>query len=453
MVQIAGTNGKGSTAATLAAILQAAGYRVGLFTSPHLVEYRERFQIQGQAVSDEVLAPLLAQLLDLGERMERGPLFFDITTALAVLLFRQAEVDIAIMEAGLGGRYDQTTALPAIASVITSIGLDHCELLGSTLEAIASEKAGILRLGVPAFFGEIDPSPLAVLLDQASAVGASPVWVVGRDGRLDVSAASTQEADAGLEPWEGGPRWDFVSGEIRYEGLSSSLVARYQRSNLALAIAVSLGLKAQGFAVTEEAIRQGLRDTHWPGRLQRLEWKGHSFWLDGAHNPDGVVALLASLPPDRPLHLVVGCMQDKDIRALFRGFSSRVSTLDLCEIASPRGAKLALLSEIAASCPDLPPARLHRRVEEALSAAFSTRTASGIVLVSGSLVLVGEVLAWHRQTLASSKTPDTGEDLCLSAKRPLQCGLSLGDLPCDGVRKALASPDDVLALAIPPESC
>lgn len=292
-VHVAGTNGKGSTAAMLASMLGAAGYRVGLNTSPHLVSFRERIRIDGCAAADD-------DLLRSFERVEPAvhasrATFFEATTALAFQHFADAAVDVAVIEVGLGGRLDATNVIDSSGAVVTQLGFDHTRILGSTIEAIAAEKAGIFRRGTPAVVGDDPLEALPTLRAEAARVGAS----------IDVVRRGVDWADTSR-----GLHWK--RGDVLYP---VGLAGEHQRANAALAVGLVERLNAGGtFRVPAEAVRRGLSEVRWPGRLDRRRVDGGTVLFDVAHNEGGaralVSALLHAFGSDRPA-VVLGMLADK----------------------------------------------------------------------------------------------------------------------------------------------
>src|SRR5690349_8755728 len=312
-VLIAGTNGKGSTAATLASILHAAGHRTALYTSPHLVRINERIRINDHEISD----PDFALIRDDVERaslalVEAGrlpwhPSFFETMTAMAFLHFARSAVDIAVLEVGMGGRLDATNVVEPLVSVITDISLDHQKFLGDTIGQIAREKAGIIRpqgvvVTLPQHPEANDVIGHTILERDARAVNAVP-YVPPLSPGADVSAGA-----------ETSYTLTVMGREIRVD---SPLIGRHQLRNIALAIATAVELDGVGLRVTPEQIERGIRETRWPGRFQVVrDSSGREFILDVAHNPAGAWALRAALSQryeDRPLVFVFGAMRDKAI--------------------------------------------------------------------------------------------------------------------------------------------
>jgi dihydrofolate synthase/folylpolyglutamate synthase len=372
-VQVAGTNGKGSTCAFLDSILRAAGHRVGLYTSPHLVRVNERIQLGGAPIDDATLGARVVEVL------RRSPAaadatYFELGTLVALQHFAGERVDVAVLEVGLGGRLDATTAARPRLTAITRVGMDHMEFLGDTVEAIAREKAAILRKGVPAVVAEQRPEALTAIETLAGWVGA-PLVLEARDFSLD-----------GLGRYRG--------PGLSLDGLALGLHGEHQHHNAAVAVTCAHLLEGQGVPVGGEAIRTGLQRTRWPGRLEQVP--GHPpLLLDGAHNEDGVAALRAALdaPPyaGRPVHLVFGVVSDKRVEPMLRMLLPRCASASLTRVPTPRSLDPATYLALAQSlCPVVDVAS---SPEEALGRARTRAGPDGWGLVAGSLYLVGAVRA------------------------------------------------------------
>lgn len=363
VVLVGGTNGKGSTAATLAAMLRAGGGRVGLFTSPHLTRFTERFLVDGAELPEEAVGAALARVRPPAE--EVGATFFEIVTALGALLFAQAGVEVAVMEVGLGGRLDSTNALNPELSVITNVDLDHTEILGSTREAIATEKAGILRAGRPAVTG-VDMTLLPTLLERGA-----DVWALGWHFGAQVQVTGWDGSDVTVSL----PRQPLT--------LHTPLLGEHGARNAALAAAAALRL-----GVSPDAILRGARDTVWPGRMEVLPWRGGRVLLDGAHNPAGAQALadaLRALGVER-VPVVFGAAGDKDVAGVAAALRPVASHVILTRAAlSPRAAEPASLEALFPGVPVTvtasPPGAL-----DALTGLHSP-----LAVACGSLYLIGEL--------------------------------------------------------------
>jgi dihydrofolate synthase/folylpolyglutamate synthase len=380
-VLIAGTNGKGSTAATLASILTASGMRTGLYTSPHLARVNERIRIGEAEIGDEDFARLFFRVLDVARELVRDsrlpqlPSFFEILTALALVYFAEAEVELAVLEVGMGGRLDATNIVDPLVSVITDISLDHTEWLGSTIAAITREKAGILRRG-----GTLITLPQHPEANQALGEAATELEVRG------VNAAAYMPA-MGAGP-TGSYEVEALGERIE---VASPLHGVHQQRNVALAIAAAVELRsAHGFPITPGAIAEGIRGTRWPGRLERIETMGVEWILDVAHNPAGAWALragLSGLEGMRPRTLIFSCLRDKPVAEMAQILFPLFEQVILAPIQSARAASMADL-EATARATGSRSVRADS-VRQALKWA-GDRGEGGVVVVSGSVYLVGE---------------------------------------------------------------
>ncbi|HUA99198.1 MAG TPA: folylpolyglutamate synthase/dihydrofolate synthase family protein [Terracidiphilus sp.] len=380
-VLIAGTNGKGSTAATLAAILTAAGLRTGLYTSPHLARPNERIRVDRDEIPDDDFARHYfrvddaARRLLLDGRLPQPPSYFEMLTALGFLYLAERQIDIAVLEVGMGGRLDATNVVDPLVSVITDISLDHTEWLGPTITAIAGEKAGILRPHGTMVTLPQHPEANRVLGEVALQLDARGVSAVAY---MPPSVATV------------GPYTVEALGEtIEVE---SPLAGAHQHRNVALAIATAVELVAHhGFPITPQAIASGIRRTRWPGRLERVVARGAEWVLDVAHNPAGAWALRsglrAILEVRRPRTLVFSCLRDKPIAELAQILFPLFDYVVLAPIHTTRAASMDDL--LAAAQATGTPSEASASVSEALDAA-ADRTQGGAVVVAGSVYLVGE---------------------------------------------------------------
>jgi dihydrofolate synthase/folylpolyglutamate synthase len=366
-VQIAGTNGKGSTAVTLDSICRAAGIRTGLFTSPHLISITERIRIDGEQISEPDFARLTAQvkmaaaeLVDEG-RLETLPTFFEHVTAIALLAFREAKVELAILETGLGGRLDSTTAAGADIVAITPIALDHQEYLGNSLAEIAAEKAAIIRPGVTAIVAPQKEEALSVILRRC--------------------------ADVEVEPKLTGPA---LPGS--YEKISVGLRGRHQIVNVSTAIAMAEVLCERGLSITREAIICGVETARHAGRLEL--WGGPpGILFDGAHNPAAAKALRDYLDEfvTQPITMIFGAMRDKALTEMAAILFTKVNELILTKLDNPRAATGEMLQEAVPADFDQARVRLASSAAEALKIARVITSPDGLICVTGSLYLVGAV--------------------------------------------------------------
>ncbi len=371
IVHVAGTNGKGSVSASTALMLQSAGYRTGLYTSPHLHSFTERMRIDGEPVSEPEMAALVDEVRAIVGSVPVT--FFEFTTAMALLYFKRRQVDFAVLEVGMGGRLDATNAVLPEVSVITPICCDHAEYLGPDLAAIAAEKAGIIKQDVPVVIAPQLPPVEAVLLARA-AESHAPVSLWGRDFRI---------VDH--------PRcFDFFSPGLMLMGLFPGLAGGHQRENLAVALATAALLKARGVTLPEQALRNGVENVCWPGRLEW--WRGQRYVLiDGAHNRGGAEALaryLASLSCGK-VRWVVGIKSPRcpdDILGPLLPHASRLyATLPPVDL----GVEPAKLVQIARQSGV--PAEVYASPAEAMATALADRSEGEVVLVAGSLFLVAAV--------------------------------------------------------------
>jgi dihydrofolate synthase / folylpolyglutamate synthase len=361
VLHVAGTNGKGSTCAMAAQALREAGHRTGLYTSPHLVRFNERIAVDGDAIDDGALVREVEAIRracpwhDAGAEGERLT-YFEFATLAALLHFAERAVDAAVVEVGLGGRFDATSVVRPIACAVSRIALDHTETLGSSLAAIAAEKAGIMKPGVPVAVAHgQEPEALRALEEAASRRG-SPL----------------------------------VVAPARFEG-PVGLAGPHQRGNAALAAAALRLVDRAGLAVPDSAISAGIARARWPGRLETVG----GVLLDGAHNPDGAAALAAALPalhPGRPVELVFGVLADKDERDMLCALAPAVRALHLVAPRSPRARAPASYLPLAASLVE-GRADVHGSIEDALACARRAAGDGALVALAGSLYLVGEARA------------------------------------------------------------
>lgn len=378
-LHVAGTNGKGSTCAFAAQALLAAGLRVGRYTSPHLVRVNERIGVNGEDIPDALLARRIQEVLARlpAAAGEDALTYFEFGTLLAFWHFAEERVDVAVLETGLGGRLDATTACAPGVTAITPVALDHMEYLGPTLASIAREKAGILKPGVPCALARQAPEALAVLEQEAARVGA-PLLLEGRDYAFEEGQGG---ALAFRSPWG------------RLEGLTLGLRGPHQRQNAAVALAALALLDARGIPVPAAARVRGLAEARWPGRLEELPGRPPVL-LDGAHNPHGVEALLASLDalyPGRRVHAVFGVVSDKDRGPMLARLLPRLASVHLAPLDTPRSlAPERYLDEVRAVCPR---AYAYGSLDAALAGARQSAAEGDLVLCTGSLFLVGAARA------------------------------------------------------------
>lgn len=383
IIHVAGTNGKGSVCAILESIARNAGYRTGLYTSPHLIRLNERFRVDGRDISDGALERLMAGVeseADMLDRKGRQVTFFECTTAMALAHFKDENVDLAILETGMGGRCDATNAVQPVLSMITRISVDHSEHLGGSLEEIAREKAGILKTGVPAVICDMDAEPLMVIREVAAEKNVL-LCLAGDMLSVTVKDSSLSGQKVFIESESGG-----------YGTMDFPLPGKHQVENLALAIAGIEMLGSLGWGIPAEAVRAGVSGVHWPGRMQIL-CKDPPVVLDGAHNPAASEALAVSIGKmtnGRKIGLVLGMCSDKDMKGFLKPWSGLVERMWAVGFKNERSMDSGRIAEAGRT--------MGWKAEQAdltgaLQSARGWADAEGAaVCVTGSLFLVGEVL-------------------------------------------------------------
>jgi dihydrofolate synthase/folylpolyglutamate synthase len=369
MVHVAGTNGKGSVVAILGAILREAGYRAGRFTSPHLIDVNERFLVDGRPVSDDELGEHLAYFQDVASRMDPPPTYFEVCTAVALRAFRHAGVDVGLIEVGMGGRFDSTNIITPEVCAITNIDLDHQKYLGNTVEAIAFEKAGIIKPSVAVVVSEQRHVPLEVILRRAREV-RSPVWRLGKDFTYMVSGDVFHQ------------RFSYRSEEWTIEEAPLSLAGRFQGENAATAVALAERLLPVFPGITDLAVEHGLRTARWPCRMERV-LERPPVLLDIAHNPAGVERLIAELPP---CVVVVAVSSDKAASEMIGVLAPWARELILTQYEGHRALPLPKLVAAAGSVTHLSAATLG----EAIGLAVDRASPESPALVTGSIFTVGQ---------------------------------------------------------------
>jgi dihydrofolate synthase/folylpolyglutamate synthase len=373
VIHVGGTNGKGSVSATVSSILRAHNLRTGLYTSPHLCTFRERIQVDGVAIGEDALLRAAEKLWPAIESEEAS--FFEATTAIGFLALAQAEVDIAVIEVGLGGRLDSTNVVQPLVSVITNISLDHVQLLGNTIEAVAREKAGILKRGVPCVTGEVSGIAADVLREHATAAGAS-LETLGRD---DIDVASI-----GM---------DGTTFRMRNatEDLHSPLIGAHQAWNAALAVR-AVSLLPSPLRPHATAIRDGVSAVTWPGRLQVEAIGGRPWIFDVAHNVAGVAALVAALDGldlPRPRTVVVGVLGDKDWAGMLAPLRAWADDLIVTAPPTAPSDRRWDLDRVFATFPG----RRTRMIADFGAALRAAHDAdAGCVVITGSFHTVGDAL-------------------------------------------------------------
>ncbi|MDR1677041.1 MAG: bifunctional folylpolyglutamate synthase/dihydrofolate synthase [Deltaproteobacteria bacterium] len=395
-VHIAGTNGKGSTAAMLAEGLKLSGLKTGLYTSPHLITFRERIQLNGRYISEDDVVSLISKVWPATDPSS-PPTFFEFVTAMAFLWFKQQKVDLAVVETGLGGRLDSTNVITPLISAITNVSLEHTEHLGTTIEAITFEKAGVIKPNTPFVGGRFSEKVKEIIGQKTKELGCPVDIILGRDYRAEI-ISKAQAGRPQIISYHG-PKW-------RLENLPLSLTGPYQADNGAMALALAETLAGLGYNLEPKILAGGLDSVKWPGRAETFPagtWppdrsSAAPLILDGAHNPAGAQALTGLLKETerRKLHLVVGVMADKDISGVLAPVLEQADYLYLTRPAYHRAACPELLLSRLTQALGQPkcPYSLCPTIPEALAAVSKAAAKEDLVVVSGSLFTVGEARAY-----------------------------------------------------------
>ncbi|MSP37445.1 MAG: bifunctional folylpolyglutamate synthase/dihydrofolate synthase [Deltaproteobacteria bacterium] len=389
-IHIAGTNGKGSTAAMVQRILSVAGYRAALYTSPHLVSFTERMRIGEREISEAEVVALAEEVHRYCDDMEPPLTFFEFVTVMALVYFARQEVDIAVIEVGLGGRLDATNVITPLVSAITTIALDHQAYLGSDELSIAREKGGIIKPGVPVVCGTVSGA-VAALLKSIAIERAAPAYFLGVDYGFSLK-------NDGL--------FDYTGIKQYYSNIELTLRGRHQRANASLALAI-LELLEGRFHVTEENLRIGLATVHWPGRLEVM-LERPTVLLDGAHNCQGVNALvdeLTSLRQGRKIKLLFATMADKEWELMLDVLAQAVDEVIFTRVDVERSADPRQLADKLKI--DIP----HRVVDDSrrgLQMLLDESQTDDLVVVAGSLYLLGEVRPMLQRLAAQAAAPRGG---------------------------------------------
>ncbi|MCB1532690.1 MAG: bifunctional folylpolyglutamate synthase/dihydrofolate synthase [Alphaproteobacteria bacterium] len=387
VIHVAGTNGKGSTIAFMRAMLEAAGYRVHVYTSPHLIQFNERIVLAGEPISNDALEPLIDEVLQANAGGETT--FFEITTALAFTAFSRTPADIVLLEVGLGGRLDCTNIIESPAlSVITPVSMDHMDFLGDTIESIAKEKAGIMKHGAPCVIGAQDPRAWPIFKSQAESMRMTLFrngsdWVIREQG---VHICFETGAQTHLYP-------------------HPSLTGLHQIENAGLALAAMKILEAGGhFRITDDSLAKGLQNAHWPARLQKLEHKpgAYELWLDGGHNADAGQAIarqadIWAKADGKPLYLVLGMMAHKDVLGYLTPIIPHLSGLYVTNIpGEPKALAAQDLRDQIGTLAEDTQISASQSWQDAVHAINERISGDKRILVAGSLYLAGSVLQERR---------------------------------------------------------
>jgi dihydrofolate synthase/folylpolyglutamate synthase len=379
-IHIGGTNGKGSTAAMMSSILQKEGYRVGLYTSPHLIRFTERIKVNGKEIEEEEVAALTEWMRKEVESAGVTPpfTFFDFTTAMALHYFNQKLVDLAILEVGLGGRLDSTNTVDPLISIITNIAKDHEEYLGKTIFKIAKEKAGIIKKGKPLITAATQPQVLR-LFSKICQEKKSPYFRVGKEFRY---------ARAGDEDF------DYEGLDRKLWSIHLNLKGFHQILNATTALGAMEVLEDLGYRVSTEAMVEGLREVDWPGRLEMVSSSPRVI-LDGAHNPAGALALKESLKKEfqyQHLILLMGVMKDKDIRSMLHLLAPLADYIILTKPHTERAAPPSLLKKALGR--SWKKAEIEEDMKKAIERGLSLTHEGDLLCITGSLYTVGEAKSY-----------------------------------------------------------
>jgi dihydrofolate synthase / folylpolyglutamate synthase len=390
IIHVAGTNGKGSVCAYLSSILTEAGYRVGRYTSPHLVDWTERIHLNEQPITDSALAAILEEIQSAIAPGTESPTQFEVITAAAWLYFARSQVDLAVIEVGLGGRLDATNVQDrSLVSVITSLSKEHWQRLGPTVADIAREKAGVIKANCPVIVGQLPGSAWEVVKQKAEVLNA-PITIVE-------SATVVKMAESPDTIW------------AKYQDLAYPLplLGQVQLSNSAIAIATIKALQHQGWDIPELAIQTGINKTRWRGRLQWSTWNDHPLLIDGAHNPAAAIALRQYVDTfHQPITWVIGMLSTKDHEDIFEVLLKPHDALHLVPVPDHSSADPEKLAALANQvCPQLNHCQTHQDVFTALDVAIATQSeqdSAGITVLCGSLYLIGHLFK-HSDLNNSSK--------------------------------------------------
>lgn len=381
-IHIAGTNGKGSTAVDIESILRQAGYKTGIFTSPHLVDFRERIKINGRQIGKQRVTSFINKYKYLISRNKIT--FFEVCTALAFYTFARCKVDIAIVETGLGGRLDASNTLSPVLSIITDISYDHVNILGNTLKKIAYEKAGIIKKNTPVLIGLMKPEPRNEIIRIAKKRTAPVILLKRNDFALN-----------------GFPhKFDYLRDTLNMNGLQSSLPGRHQILNAALSIRAVEHLRKNGYKINKSSIRSGLKNAHWPGRFQIIKRPGKpTIIFDVGHNPAGVKAMVdcfREFYPGRKADMVVGFVTNKNLEKSIRHLRPIAGKVEVVRLNTHRTAEP---DEIAGYFGKKIHPRLSNSIIESSRRLINSADRNDIVIVCGSHFTVGDFWANHKKIL------------------------------------------------------
>ena len=376
-IHIAGTNGKGSVGAILESILMQAGLKVGLYTSPHLVSFTERFRINRKLITKDQAAALIREIYEVTSQKE-PPTFFELTTAMTLIYFFRKDVDVSIIEVGMGGRLDATNVIDPMVSIITNIGLDHQHFLGDTIIDIAKEKGGIIKKEID-LVTAVDQPPVVKLFESLCKKKGAPFWRVGNHARY-------RRLSSGL--------LGYYGLQDRFRNLKVGLKGRFQHRNAALALLAVEILKRKGITISDEDIRLGLADPLWPGRLEEVSSRP-TIILDGAHNPSAMRPLAQAIGNDfdfEKLILVLGIMEDKDIKHILAEIVPLAHKIIYTRPAYYRAADPQYLMDVAKKFGK--DGEVHFPLSSAIERARDLADKKDLILITGSLFTVGEAKSY-----------------------------------------------------------
>ena len=380
-IHVAGTNGKGSACAMLASVCRKAGYRTGLFTSPHLIRFNERIQVNGEEISDAALAEVLTKVCEANDRLKEKVNWFEIVTAVGLVWFARCGCDMVVLEVGVGGEFDGTNVIDTpVCAVMMNLGLDHTKQLGNTLEQIARTKAGIIKEGGQVVCYRYAPEIEAVIEERCQAVGATL-------HKPDFNKIRPISADLDGQV--------FDVGDVR--DIHLPLIGAHQRYNTAVVLQVVEVLRGSGFSISHEQLMEGLRDVSWPVRMELVD-QNPLFYVDGGHNPQCIEAALACLrslrKESQPLVFLTGILKEKDWQTMVAMLKEESNTFVIVE---PDSSRALDRQTIASSIQELGgDATICSSVEEGIQKARALATHEGLVCCIGSLYLAGEVLHWFQ---------------------------------------------------------
>ncbi|ELS03165.1 folylpolyglutamate synthase/dihydrofolate synthase [Xenococcus sp. PCC 7305] len=389
IIHVAGTNGKGSVCAYLSAILTATGYRVGRYTSPHLVSWSERISLNEQPIKQSVLLDVLQQVIAKANSLEDRPTQFEVFTAAAWLYFAQSQVDLAVMEVGLGGRLDATNVCDRpLLSIITSISREHWQRLGPTIPDITGEKAGVLKANCPAVIGKLPPEAIVVVQQKIAELNCPTVWI---EPAVELESGETGEIGKPAGRW------------AKYEDVvyPLPLLGDIQLHNSAIAIASCKILQQKGWAIAETGISEGMAKTQWPGRLQWTSYRDRPLLIDGAHNTAAAIALRHYLDTlNKPVTFIMGMLSTKDHQDVFQALLRPHDQLHLVTVPGHSSADPKDLAVIAQQvCPQLSQCKIYDELFVALDNIWAqSANSEKLVVFCGSLYLIGYFFANNTKT-------------------------------------------------------